>query len=63
MAFIVVLIINCVIINKIMKVGTTRTWENLTPRQKLPIYISATIATLCWVGIITAAMFIGIDEA
>lgn len=62
MSFLLVLIINCVVINRLIKVGTTREWNSLSKKEKLPIIITTTASTICWTGIIIMAMFIGIDE-
>jgi hypothetical protein len=62
MGTIVVVIINCLVITALMKNASTHSFKNLPSSKKLPIIITAVIATLGWATILVMAMFIGIDE-
>lgn len=62
MGTIVVVIINCLVITKLMSTASKQSFKNLSSSQRLPIIISATIATIGWATILLMAGFIGIDE-
>ena len=62
MGVLVILITNCFVINHLIKNAWQSSFKNLPKNKKIPIIISATIATLCWTAILVLAMFIGIDE-
>lgn len=62
MGVLLALVINCVVINRLMKNASETSFKNLPKKAKVSIIISATVATLSWVGILLLAGFIGIDE-
>mgnify|MGYP003475676622 FL=1 len=50
MAFVVTLICNGFVIGKLYKTATTRTYNSLTTKEKAPLFISAAISIVCWLG-------------
>jgi cytochrome bd-type quinol oxidase subunit 2 len=62
MGFIMLVIVNCLVITFIKKNASLHSFKNLPTSKKVPIILSATIATIGWVGILFMALFIGIDE-
>jgi hypothetical protein len=62
MGFITLVIINCFIITFLMKRASLHSFKSLPTSKKLPIILTAVIATIGWTGILVMALFIGIDE-
>jgi hypothetical protein len=62
MGFITLVIINCFIITFLMKRASLHSFKSLPTAKKVPIILTAVIATLGWAGILVMALFIGIDE-
>lgn len=58
MAFVLTLIINGFVIGKLQYVAETSAYSALSLRQKLPLFISGAISTLCWFGAATMAFFL-----
>ncbi len=61
MAFVLVLILNSFAIDTFMHVARARSFDSLSPKEKLPLFISGALSTLCWFGAgITALVIFGI---
>jgi hypothetical protein len=58
MFFVATLLINSFFVEQFMHVATERPYSSLTPREKLPLFISGGISTFCWLGAITVAILI-----
>jgi hypothetical protein len=49
MAFVLGLVINGFVIGRLQKVAFNKTFKELTAREKIPLFISGAVSTLCWV--------------
>lgn len=58
MSFVAALIVNSFIIDRLMHKATTHPFKSLTLAQKMPLFISGGISTLCWAGAATLAFFL-----
>jgi uncharacterized membrane protein len=58
MICVVLLVINAFVIGSFMKVATSRTFSSLTLREKLPLFLSGAISTICWLTAGIMAFFI-----
>jgi hypothetical protein len=55
MGFVLALLINSFFIGKHLYLATERPFAMLTKKERLPLFISGTVSTISWIGIITAA--------
>jgi hypothetical protein len=53
MAFVAALVINSFVIGFLQETSITKTYASLTFKEKLPLFISGAVSTVCW--ILTAA--------
>lgn len=53
MSFVEILAINSFIIGYLQEIAITKTYTSLTVKEKLPLFVSGAVSTLCW--ILTAA--------
>jgi hypothetical protein len=58
MFFVVTLLVNSFFVERLMQVATERPYSSLTAEERLPLYISGAISTLCWLGAITVAILL-----
>ncbi len=58
MIFVLALIINGFFIGRTIKVATTKSFQNLTFREKIPLFISGGISSISWIGAIVSAFFL-----
>lgn len=58
MAFVLGLIINSFVIGSLSKIALTRTFASLSTKEKLPMLISGSVSTLCWLGAFVGAFFL-----
>ena len=57
-AFVGTLLINSVSIGYFMQTTTKSKFTDLSPKEKIPLFIAGGISTVCWVGAVTCAFFI-----
>jgi hypothetical protein len=50
MGFVITLIINSFFIDEMMHVARHSSFAMLTSKQKIPLFISGAVSTICWVG-------------
>ncbi len=50
MAFVLALVINGFVIGHLQKVAFNKSFKELTAREKIPLFISGAVSTLCWLG-------------
>lgn len=58
MTFVLSLVINGFVIGHLHKVASERPYENLTPRERVPLFISGILSTVSWVGAALLAFFL-----
>lgn len=58
MSFVLALFVNSFIIGKLSNIAITKSFDSLTSKEKLPIYISAIVSTVSWIGATIMALFI-----
>lgn len=58
--FIATLIVNAFFIGRLMHVAAERPFGELTRRERLPLFISGAVSTICWIGTILAARNLGL---
>jgi hypothetical protein len=49
MAFVAGLVVNGFVIGHLQKVAFNKTFKELTVREKIPLFISGAVSTLCWI--------------
>jgi hypothetical protein len=58
MIFVLALTLNGFFIGRTIKVATTKSFENLTFGEKIPLFISGGISSISWLGAIVSAFFL-----
>ena len=58
MGFVVALIINGFIIGGLQKTAITKTYASLSTKEKIPLFLSGGISTLCWLGAVAGGYFL-----
>jgi cation transport ATPase len=58
MAFVVTLVINGFVIDRIMHVATYKSFRSLAQLEKLPLFVSGAVSVVCWVGAGTVALLL-----
>lgn len=58
MMFVAFLVINAFAISELLNVATTRTFASLTFKEKIPLFISGGISTMCWLGAAAGGFFL-----
>lgn len=58
MAFVLTLIANGFVIGHLQKVALTKSFNQLTLKEKIPLFISGGISTLAWVGAALGGLFL-----
>lgn len=58
MSFVLALVINSFVINKIMHVSTHKTFKSLEQMERLPLFISGTVSAVCWLGAGVSALLL-----
>jgi hypothetical protein len=58
MSFVAALIINGLVIGTLLDVTTKKKYQELTTREKIPLFISGVVSTASWIGALIAAFFI-----
>jgi len=58
MAFVITLLCNSFVIERLMTIATTRPFASLSLPEKTPLYASGALSTLCWLGAFSAAFFL-----
>lgn len=58
MFFVLALVANGFVIGRLQKISTSKTFAELSVREKLPLFISGGVSTLGWVGAATTAFFL-----
>ena len=61
MAFVVTLIINGFAIGHLQKISFTKSFKELTSKEKLPLFISGAVSTICWIMAALAALYLVAD--
>ncbi len=57
-AFVMTLICNGFVIGTLQEVAVTKTFTSLSFKEKIPLFISGAVSTLCWVGAAITAFFL-----
>lgn len=58
MAFVLALIVNSFVIDKLMRLAIKQPFQSLSQDQKTKLYISGAVSTVCWLGAATSAFFL-----
>ena len=58
MMFVAFLVINAFAISELLRVATVRTFASMTLREKIPLFVSGGISTVCWLGAIIGGFFL-----
>jgi hypothetical protein len=58
MAFVVTLVCNGFVIGKLQHIAIEKSFSSLSSFQKIPLYISGAVSTVCWLGAIVCALFL-----
>lgn len=58
-AFVLALLINAGVIGKHLHIATSRTFAEVTGKERRLLIISGAVSTISWVGVFTAAQFLG----
>ena len=58
MAFVITLICNSFVINKLKKIATERKYVELTTQEKLPLLVSGIVSTCAWLRAFVCAFYI-----
>lgn len=58
MAFVVTLIVNSFVIAYLQKIPTVKSFSSLSPQEKLPLFISGGISTVCWILTALAGLYL-----
>lgn len=58
MGFVGALLINSIVIGKLSKTPTIKTFASLSTKEKIPLFISGAVSTISWVGAALMALFI-----
>ena len=58
MAFVLTLIINGFVIGHLQKIAISRSYNSLSTKEKLPLYISGGVSTLAWLGAALGGLYI-----
>lgn len=56
--FVFALIVNAVFIGRHTQIASTRTFGELTSRERLPLFISGAVSSLAWIGTVIAALLL-----
>lgn len=58
MTFVLALVVNGFVIGHLQKIAFRRSYESLTPKERLPLFISGTLSTISWISAATLAFFL-----
>lgn len=58
--FITALVVNAVVIGRHLHIPSERSFISLSPRERVPLYVSGAVSTISWVGAILAARMLGL---
>lgn len=58
MVFVVALIVNGLVIGNLQERAITNKFEDLSFKEKLPLFISGAVSTISWLGAFTMAFFL-----
>lgn len=58
MAFVATLVCNGFVIGKLQKTAETKTFASLSFTERLPLFISGAVSTLCWIGAALGGLFL-----
>lgn len=58
MAFVVTLICNGFVIGHLQKVATMKSFNSLSAKEKMPLFISGAVSTISWMGAAITALFL-----
>lgn len=58
MAFVASLVVNGFVIGRLQSLAIEKSYKELTHKEKMPLYVSATASTLSWLGAATLAFFL-----
>ena len=58
--FVVALVVNSFFIYRHLHIVSERSYNSLNVNEKTPLFISGGISTICWVGVVVAAQFLGL---
>ncbi len=58
MAFVATLVMNSFVIGYLQNIAITKTFASLTFKEKLPLFISGSVSTLCWILTAAAGFFL-----
>lgn len=59
MAFVFALIVNAFVIEHISKIASQKSFAELTPRERTPLFISGGVSVLCWLGALVCGFLLG----
>lgn len=58
MGFVVALIVNSFVIGVLQKIAISKAYSSLTPREKIPLFISGAVSTISWLGAAAGGFFL-----